>query len=757
MSEKVIASLVGRLRFDADNSGLLKFERLLDQVARKMAQLERQAQRLNRKLGIAPKGNANIQKQIQQQQRLTKQQFADSLKASKLQLAVDQQQLKSQNLQSKLSQQQAHQAQAEHRAQLQQLKTSQAAHQYSIRQEQSRLKLQQEQLRTSAAQSRLEATRARTQAASDRARIQAMKLEERINKRLPGGMRSPSGRAAPPPSQSIWRGGGGFGSSIRHAASAGLGAGVGVQIPGMNLFRAGLHPVAMGLGAVAAAAVAAQAKLNELGKQDIAALDTRRVERANLLAATGSPEAATKVEQRLSKFADELGLVRAEIQKPYTSALLNMSQSGMNIEQATTTLEGIMAFGRGSGVSVDDQAGALRAVIQVLSKGQAMAEETRGQIAERMPGAWTAMAEAWAETTKSGLIGDKAVQRFGDDMSKALIRGDKLPKWLEAYGRISGERANLGGRLDAARQSSESAQARIVNMQERRSIAVAEYDNGALKRASAEMYEARERLQTSLEKLIPGFSTLESASLRLETRFVDGSTRMVLWIEKLQTKINELTSDPRAVAYLDQIGAKFDQFITHIEPLFDLLTDVVTFIGNIAFETVSESFDTFLSRMDEVWTALEPILGEVPEAFDFLVTQLRTIIDRFFETFGLGDRWRKHVEQRNQEDTGISTETRMPFLARPAPLIPEAAVSALDRWTQTPAQAMQQLIDSSTTNTNNVVTNQFHVQVNASGANAEEVANQLTDRFQQMASDAARGVFDTTLRVTKANYGQVKQ
>lgn len=759
MSEKVIATLVGRLKFDVDSAPLLRFEKMLDNINRKMREVEKQAARLEKRLGIAPRGNANIQKQLAASAKQTNAEFQSMLRTSKLQLVAEQQQVKLQTQQAKAAQQQAKASQAEHRAQLQQLKTSQAAHQYSIRQEQSRLKLQQEQLRTSAAQSRLEATRARTQAASDRARIQAMKLEERLNKRLPGAMRSPSARHAvsPPPSQSIWRGGRGFGSSMGHMASAGLGGGIGASIPGMNMFGMSLHPVALGLGAVAAAAVAAQAKLNELAKVDVAARDERMVERANFRVATGSPAAATQAENRLTTLANDLGIVREQIAKPYAMATVNLTEAGMSPEESATMLQGLMSFGRGAGVSTDDQAGALRAIQQSLSKGQLYSEEMRQQLAERLPGAWSAAAEAWARQTKSGLTGDKASLRFSEDMADRKIAGKPLVEFWKQFGQVLQERSNAGGRLDEVRQSADASKARLQNMQLERSIRTAEFNDGALKQSSIELYQAKERLQVSLEKLIPGFSTLESASLKLETRFVDGSTNMVLWIEKIQTKLNELTSDPRAVAYLDQIGAKFDQFYTHMEPLLELLTDAVTFVGNIAFEKVSESFDTFLSRMDEVWTALEPILGEVPEAFDFLVTQLRNIIDRFFETFGLGDRWRKHVEQRNQEDAGIPTETRMPFLARPAPLIPEAAVSGLDRWTQTPAQAMQQLIDSSTTNTNNVVTNQFHVQVHAQGANAEEVANQLTDRFQQMASDAARGVFTDALISTQQNLVKVKR
>lgn len=756
MSEKVIATLVGRLKFDVDSAPLLRFEKMLDNINRKMREVEKQAARLEKKLGIAPRGNANIQKQLAASAKQTNAEFQSMLRTSKLQLVAQQQQVKLQTQQAKAAQQQAKASQAEHRAQLQQLKTSQAAHQYSIRQEQSRLKLHQEQLRTSAAASRLEATRARTQAASDRARIQAMKLEERLNKRLPGAMRSPSGRHAvsPPPSQSIWRGGRGFGSSMGHVASAGLGAGVGASIPGLGMFSAGLHPAAMALGALATAAIAAQAKLNEFAKTDISAFDTRRTERANLsVLAEGDTQLQGHLEKELSSFADSLGLVRSEIAKPFVMSAINLTDAGLQRDQSIDLIQGIMRFARGTGLNSDDMGGALRAIGQAFSKGQLMSEEWKGQFAERVAGADKLGVQAWAEITRSGLKGQAAKASFSDAMADGKISGDQLNKFFIVLGRMMNDKSNLGGRLDTIAQSAESSQARIQNMTTERSIRTAEYDDGALKQSSIELFEAKERLQVSLEKLIPGFSNLESASLRLETRFTDTSTKIVGWLERLQTAVDQFADNPKYAVFFDNAKKFADEVLT---PLIDLLVDVVTFMASTTFENIGAA----LGLLADGLNALSPVLDQIPEALNFMIEKLREGIGQFFTLLGLGDKWRAHNAER--EDRGLSAEApfeepRMPFLVRPAPLIPETAVNALDRWTQSPGQAMQQLIDSSTTNTNNVVSNQFHVQVNASGANAEEVAEQLTDRFQKMAVEASRYQFDKTLIVTKANMLETKR
>ncbi len=524
------------------------------------------------------------------------------------------------------------------------------------------------------------------------------------------------------------------------------------------MFGMNLHPAAVGLGAVAAAAVAAQAKLNEFAKTDISSRDERMVERANFRVATGSPALATQAENRLTALANDLGIVRSEIARPYTMATVNLTEAGMTPQESATMLQGLMSFGRGAGVSTDDQAGALRAIQQSLSKGQLYSEEMRQQLAERLPGAWSAAAEAWSRQTKSGLTGDKASLRFSKDMEDRKIAGKPLVEFWKQFGQVLQERSNAGGRLDEVRQSADASKARLQNMELERSIRTAEFNDGALKQSSVELYQAKERLQVSLEKLIPGFSTLESASLRLETRFVDGSTRMVAWIEKLQSKINELTGDPKAIQYLDQLGAKFDQLTTHLEPLLTLLTNVTTFMGSVAFEKIGESFDTFLTRMDEVWTRLDPILAAVPDAFDAIVRRIEDNVNRLFRMFGLEREWQQHKASRKDGYTGRPFDAQPPLpLREPSPLIPKFTPSMLDTLATNPAQAMQQLIDSSTTNMNSITTNQFHVAVNAAGVNASEIADQLQDRLGRMAIDAARYHMDKTFSVAKVNMLEAKR
>lgn len=751
MSEKVIASLIGKLRFDVDSTGLRRFEKMLDSIHAKMAALDKQATRLQKKLGIAPKGAANIQRQLAQQQKLTKQQFQDSLKASKLQLAVDQNKLKLQSVQAKTSTLQAKQAQAEHKARLGHIKAEQAAQTFSIRQEQSRLRLAQERNRLAASNSRLEATRARTQAAADRARITAIRLEEKLSRRLPRGLQPAREHRSP------WRSGGrGFGSSMSHVLAGGAGLGVGASIPGLGMFSAGLHPAAIAIGAVATAATLAAAKLNQLAKQDVKALDERKVERANFTVATGSPEAAAQAEARLTGLANDLGIVRSDIAKPYTMATVNLTQAGMSPDEAAKMLQGLMSFGRGAGVSTDDQAGALRAIQQSLSKGQLMSEEARQQLAERLPGAWQAMADSWAQLTKSGLVGDKASQAFSDAMEDRQIRGDKLVDFWKVFGARLQEQANAGGRLDEIRQSADAHAARLQNMKEARSIATAEFDDGRLKKASNEMYAARERFETSLNKLIPTFSSLESASLRFEQRFYELSTSFVYWLDNIQTKLDSFEPSPEFLRFIEAVSTTLDKLYVALEPVLTLLSDVVTFMAGIAVDTFTESWKTFFGTFADGLEGMQGILDSMPDAVQQFVDHIRDMIAKLLDMFGLGDRWRKHQQEREQ-DRQVSNEveklSKTPFMSSPITPELQRSISQLSA----PSPALQNAIDNRTQNTSNVLQFSPIVTVQATSADASEVVTQLENKLQGMAQDAYRGMLQQTLDKTKSTMVQTKK
>nr|WP_322940234.1 tape measure protein [Pseudomonas sp. s4] len=752
MSEKVIASLIGKLRFDVDSTGLRKFEKMLDGIHAKMAALDKQATRLQKKLGIAPKGMANIQRQLAQQQKLTKQQFQDSLKASKLQLAVDQNKLKLQSVQAKTATQQAKQQAQAHKAELERAKVLNAQRMFGLRQEQQALRLQQEKLRLAASNSRLEATRARTQAAADRARITALRLEERLSRRLPRGLQPAREHRSP------WRSGGrGFGSSVGHVLAGGAGVGIGAQIPGLGMFTAGLHPAALALGVLATATTAAAVALNNMAKIDVAAGDTRAIERKQLQVLTkGDTQAAGVVEQDLTGFANELGLLREKIAKPFVMSAINLTDAGLQREESVGLIKGIMRFARGTGTNEDDMGGALRAIGQAFSKGQLYAEEWKGQFAERIAGADKLGVEAWAKVTGSGLTGQKAKAAFSDAMSDGKISGEMMNKFFVVLGKMMDDKSNLEGRLDTIAASAESSAARIANLKEERRIATSEYNDGQLKQSSIELFQAKERLERSLNKLIPTFSSLESASLRFEARFYDFAFTFVNWLSVIQTKLDSFEPSPEFLRFIEAVSTTLDKLYVALEPVLTLMSDVVTFMAGIAIDTFTESWKTFFGTFADGLEGMQGILDSMPDAVQQFVDHIRDMIAKLLDMVGLGDRWRKHQQEREQ-DRQASNEVeqlfKIPFMSTAITPELQRSISQLSG----PSPALQNAIDNKTVNTTGVLQFNPSITINAESADASEVVAQLESKLQGMAQDAYRGMLQQTLDKTKTSLVQTKK
>jgi len=122
--------------------------------------------------------------------------------------------------------------------------------------------------------------------------------------------------------------------------------------------------------------------------------------------------------------------------------------SGGTIKDAENTFKGLSAAVLGTGGSIQDVNGALVAAAQVFSKGKVSAEELRGQIGERLAGAFSLFAESSDTTTKQL---DKDLQN-GEVTLAQFVRFTEYA--LQKYGRtariIADSPEQAGARLDRA-------------------------------------------------------------------------------------------------------------------------------------------------------------------------------------------------------------------------------------------------------------------------------------------------------------------
>lgn len=149
-----------------------------------------------------------------------------------------------------------------------------------------------------------------------------------------------------------------------------------------------------------------------------------------------------------SKLSNQLGLELIGTSKAY--AKLQASAKGTVLEGAATRdiFQAVASAGAVMGLTADEQAGALLAISQMMSKGTVSAEELKGQLGERLPGAFQIASKAMGVTTA--------------DLQKMLEAGqvmsaDFLPKFAAAL------QASVSGSLPAAEASTRAQLQRLEN------------------------------------------------------------------------------------------------------------------------------------------------------------------------------------------------------------------------------------------------------------------------------------------------------
>jgi tape measure domain-containing protein len=116
----------------------------------------------------------------------------------------------------------------------------------------------------------------------------------------------------------------------------------------------------------------------------------------------GGSEAANRELAYLREVSDRLGLSVADTSGAYLSLLAATRGTALEGAETRRIFEAVAGAMANLGRSSADTEGALLAVQQMISKGKVSAEELRGQLGERLPGAFAIAAKA-AGTTTEGL------------------------------------------------------------------------------------------------------------------------------------------------------------------------------------------------------------------------------------------------------------------------------------------------------------------------------------------------------------------
>ena len=149
--------------------------------------------------------------------------------------------------------------------------------------------------------------------------------------------------------------------------------------------------------------------------------------RSSLLAATGDAASAEKEFQFLEETSRRLGQVTSEIAKPFVNFSVSAREMGVSAEDTRTIYTQMAEASRGLNLSADDTAGIFRALSQMFSKATVQSEELKGQLGERLPGAYAVAARVMGLTT----------QEMGKQLKEGkILATDLIPKLSKEYQRL---------------------------------------------------------------------------------------------------------------------------------------------------------------------------------------------------------------------------------------------------------------------------------------------------------------------------------
>lgn len=145
-------------------------------------------------------------------------------------------------------------------------------------------------------------------------------------------------------------------------------------------------------------------------------------------------------QEYINRLTEQYGVKLLDTQRSYTKFYASATEGGMDPHKAREIFENVIEAGSVLKLSQDEINGALKAFEQILSKGKVQAEELRGQIGERLPGAFAIMSKAMSvsqeelnKMMKDGnLYASDAIPKFAKKLGDTFDSGGKKVQGLQA-------------------------------------------------------------------------------------------------------------------------------------------------------------------------------------------------------------------------------------------------------------------------------------------------------------------------------------
>ena len=247
----------------------------------------------------------------------------------------------------------------------------------------------------------------------------------------------------------------------RQAITRGAGIGLATaNIPGSNIAQAAAIGAGFGgpKGAAIAASVAAVSqaisglvKLGPEAAKTEASLNKLGIALRGILGSQ-SAEGFKAIDRAARDFNQPI----VDATRNFTQLSAAATANGNSVKQTETLYRALSAATKATGGDAEDLSGVLRAATQVISKGVVRSEELRGQIGDRLPGAFQLFAQATnrsAEELQKALEqGEVSADEFVTTFSNFILK-----KYEPAALRIGESPAEAGARLTKALEDANRA------------------------------------------------------------------------------------------------------------------------------------------------------------------------------------------------------------------------------------------------------------------------------------------------------------
>lgn len=168
---------------------------------------------------------------------------------------------------------------------------------------------------------------------------------------------------------------------------------------------------------------------------------------------TVTQESFNQAQIFLVNLSEEAGVRINDLQRAYTKFLASAKTTNLTLDQTQDIFRQTAKAGAVLGLSTDDINGAFRALEQILSKGKVQAEEIRGQLGERLPGAFQILAKSMGLTTQElskqlelgNVISEEVLPNFARELEKTfgLEAVNRVDTLTSAQNRLSNSWTNL--------------------------------------------------------------------------------------------------------------------------------------------------------------------------------------------------------------------------------------------------------------------------------------------------------------------------